>query len=287
MTDTTTLTAPAAAHIVLDLETLSTQPNALVLSIGATALDRLGNSVSNGDFYVVLKQAEQGAVRHISQSTIDWWEKQSLEAQQEAFKPTKCTCYVEDALDAFTDWIESITDPKQVQIWGNGSSFDNVILGSLYDAWHKERPWKFWNDRDMRTLLELHPHAKDVGPFDGIKHHALHDARHEAKQLAVVLKATSAPTDQRHVKFARLLDHPEVGQVLMRVETDTEEDEDKLTFTFRGGWLGESVGWTSFGFFFPDDDAPNRLLASMTDVAAISIVSQQIKEIREQMGVKA
>ena len=40
----------------------------------------------------------------------------------------------------------------------------------------------------MRTVLDMHKAAKDVGPFEGIKHHALHDARHEAKQLAKALK---------------------------------------------------------------------------------------------------
>lgn len=177
------LPAEQAAHIVVDLETLSTQPNALVLSIGAVALTSSGTPVEGGNFYVVLKQDEQGAVRHISQSTVAWWEQQSTEAQQAAYKPTVCTSFVEDALDGFSDWVESITDPKQVLVWGNGCSFDNVILANLYDDWHRERPWSFWNDRDMRTVTGLMPVLKML-PFEGIKHHALHDAKHEAAQLS-------------------------------------------------------------------------------------------------------
>ena len=91
--------------------------------------------------------------------------------------------YIEDALDGFSDWVESITDPKQVLVWGNGCSFDNVILASLYDDWHRERPWSFWNDRDMRTVTGLMPVLKML-PFEGTKHHALHDAKHEAAQLS-------------------------------------------------------------------------------------------------------
>lgn len=176
-----------AAHIVVDLETLSTQPNALVLSIGAVALTKFGVPVESGSFYVALKQAEQGAVRHIQQSTMDWWEKQSIEAQQAAYKPTVCTSFVEDALNGFSDWIESIADPKQVLVWGNGCSFDNVILASLYDDWHLERPWSFWNDRDMRTITGLMPIVKML-PFEGVKHHALHDAKHEASQLSYAIQ---------------------------------------------------------------------------------------------------
>ena len=177
------LHAEQAAHIVVDLETLSVQPNALVLSIGAVALTSTGTPVDGGNFYVVLKQKQQGAVRHISQSTVDWWEQQSIEAQQASYKPTVCTSYIEDALDGFSDWVESITDPKQVLVWGNGCSFDNVILASLFDDWHCERPWNFWNDRDMRTVTGLMPVLKML-PFEGTKHHALHDAKHEAAQLS-------------------------------------------------------------------------------------------------------
>lgn len=36
----------------------------------------------------------------------------------------------------------------------------------------------------MRTILNLHPAAKDMGDFVDVKNYALHDARHEAKQLA-------------------------------------------------------------------------------------------------------
>ena len=36
----------------------------------------------------------------------------------------------------------------------------------------------------MRAILDLHPTAKDVGEFVDVKHYALHDAHHEAKQLA-------------------------------------------------------------------------------------------------------
>lgn len=281
MTENQATPTPCADHIVLDLETLSTQPHAIVVSIGAVALNAQGEVVSEFHTPVICSSQPD---RDVSESTCQWWDGQSDEAKAASILAADAIPAGE-ALQAFSAWVLEHANPKTVKVWGNGSNFDNVILSSLYtDHPQLSRPWSYWNDRDMRTLLDLHPHAKDVGPFEGIKHHALHDARHEAKQLGVVLKAAAAPSDESHLKFARLLNHPEVGQVLVRVETDDKEDEDKLTFTFRGDWLDANVGWISSGFFFAKEDAPYRLLESMTDEAVLAIVTKQVKEIRRMTG---
>lgn len=190
----------AAAHIVLDLETLSTDPHATVASIGAVALTAQGSFVS--EFHQAVSTEHQYA-RHISPSTCEWWDKQSNEARAASILAPNPAHPIE-ALKEFTCWVLQISDPKKVKVWGNGSGFDNVILSSLFADYHGlERPWAYWNDRDMRTVLDLHPHAKDVGEFVGIKHHALYDAQHEAKQLARVLATTqSAVQEMNAIKQA-------------------------------------------------------------------------------------
>lgn len=59
-----------------------------------------------------------------------------------------------------------------------------MIVRSLYGTFAPQLPWEWFFDRDMRTILNLHPAAKDMGDFVDVKNYALHDARHEAKQLA-------------------------------------------------------------------------------------------------------
>lgn len=182
------ITTVQATHIVLDLETLSTQPNAIVASIGAVALTATGGFVSEFHMAVTTDQFRQ-CHRHMCPKTIAWWSEQSDDAKLASVSARKTTLPSE-ALQAFTAWVLQHSDPKKVKVWGNGSSFDNVILSSLYaDYPELTRPWAYWNDRDMRTVLDLHPQAKNVGDFDGVKHNALHDARHEAKQLAAALRA--------------------------------------------------------------------------------------------------
>ena len=72
-------------------------------------------------------------------------------------------------------------------VWGNGATFDNVILRRAFDDCAIEAPWPFWHDRDLRTILGLYPEAK-AREFEGVKHHALHDARHEARMLIDALR---------------------------------------------------------------------------------------------------
>lgn len=188
--------APQAAHIVLDLETLSTQPNAVIASIGAVALTASGGFVS--EFHVPITTGNfRQCHRHVCAKTVEWWEQQSEEAKLASVKAPNPTL-PHPALQAFIAWVHEHADPKKVKVWGNGSSFDNVILSSLFaDYPELERPWAYWNDRDMRTVLDLNPAAKDVGPFEGVKHNALHDARHEAKQLAKVLMATQPAVQEK------------------------------------------------------------------------------------------
>jgi len=182
--------SPSAQHIVLDLETLSTKPNAAVISIGAVALDSEGNFL--GEFHQALNPDQPG--RDVDQTTVQWWESQSAEAQEASYK-AKDTVTATVGMYMFSAWICCVGVPEKVKMWGNGSSFDCTILSSLYDQSHELRhpkPWAWWDDRDMRTLLDAFPAAKDVGEFVGVKHHALHDARHEAKQLAKALRLMAA-----------------------------------------------------------------------------------------------
>lgn len=71
-----------------------------------------------------------------------------------------------------------------------GSTFDNVILRGAYERAGKICPWLFWNDHDVRTLVNL---GRSIGfdpkkdmPFIGDQHNALADARHQAKYVSAI-----------------------------------------------------------------------------------------------------
>ncbi|HFU1809209.1 TPA: 3'-5' exonuclease, partial [Escherichia coli] len=53
-------------------------------------------------------------------------------------------------------------------------------------------PWRYYNDRDVRTIVELGKtidfDARTVIPFEGVRHNALDDARHQAKYVTATIQ---------------------------------------------------------------------------------------------------
>lgn len=179
-----------AIHFVLDLETMSTAPNAAIAAIGCVRVQQ-GQIVD--EFYErVNLESSRAMGGEIDTPTLQWWLTQPLEARQEVSGELPGQSII-IALTNLSDFMHrGGLAPVEPLVWGNGSSFDNVILGSAYQRAGIPLPWKFWNDRDLRTLLALYPQAKKAIAFEGIKHHALNDARHEARQLIAALEAHAA-----------------------------------------------------------------------------------------------
>lgn len=159
-------------HVSIDLESLSLQPDAVVLSIGAAAFTLVGGVVKT--FYAVLEQPTQiEHGRSISPSTVQWWEKQSREAQEAYVGPGKDTLTV---LRQFADWFRSI--PSLSGVWGFGSDFDNAMLQSLYREYGVPVPWPYRMNRCGRTITACLPQRRP--PNTGTHHNALDDATYQA-----------------------------------------------------------------------------------------------------------
>lgn len=185
----------AEHHFMLDLETQSTRANAAIVSIGIVYL-RLHETTK-----AVLESAElylrtaphEGA--HVCAETLAWWRGQNEQAQREV-DGSLARINMPLALELITHFMQAqAPDKARRLVWGNGPSFDNAILTEVFRSQATEAPWEYWNDRDLRTLLAIQPAAKRLITFSGIRHHALHDARHEAALLACALQlqADQAP----------------------------------------------------------------------------------------------
>ena len=81
------------------------------------------------------------------------------------------------ALEGLAMWIGESPLP----VWGNGATFDNVILRNAYQKTGLDCPWPFWQDRCYRTLKNLAP---DIDrPELGTLHQALNDATVQAQHM--------------------------------------------------------------------------------------------------------
>lgn len=177
-----------ATHYVLDLETMGTGPNAAIVAIGCVEVHE-GQLAR--EFYQRIELADAIAKGgEVSALTIEWWLKRSEAARAEV-NGTQEAESLWNALGALRVFMAGTGLLHDVLVWGNGPSFDNVILASAYRRYGGEAPWAYWNDRDLRTLTALYPAVKNI-PFEGTRHHALHDARHEARQLVAALEMHEA-----------------------------------------------------------------------------------------------
>lgn len=176
--------------VMLYIETVGNGSNAALLSIGAVGFD-LSSGELGAEFSMKIDIESSTKFGDMDASTIKWWFKQSNAAQQvfngRAFG-------LETVLSEFLKWLSHNFDEKYVKVWGNGSGFDNVILSNAYKATGLPVPWKHWNDRDVRTMVDMGRSIKNIDPkatmeFQGTQHDALDDAKHQAKYVSAIYQA--------------------------------------------------------------------------------------------------
>lgn len=175
-------------HVMLDLETYGTVPGSVILSIGAQAFDPDAGTIDSAQsFYQVITiDSCEDAGLETNLATIEWWYKQSKEAQavlRQAYGEEPGAIGLRYALRNFTAFLGA----SSPCVWGNGSDFDNAMLTVAYERAGFPLPWKFSGNRCYRTLKNLAPRV----PMDrfGTHHNALDDARSQAVHALSIFQA--------------------------------------------------------------------------------------------------
>lgn len=166
-------------HLMVDIETMGHRSNSVICSIGAVEFSLETGATGQRFYERVSIQSCLDAGLTVNGSTIEWWLTESEEARSEIAKGGK-RLYA--TLHSFTRFVESLKT-ENLQVWGNGARFD---LGILADAYYKEHvdndiPWKFRNERDVRTLVSLNPSIRESCEKIGTTHHALDDCLSQIK----------------------------------------------------------------------------------------------------------
>ncbi|MGK6418815.1 3'-5' exoribonuclease domain-containing protein [Citrobacter freundii] len=183
-------------HLMVDMETMGNSPDAPIVSIGAVFFDPSTGNTGAEFYQVVSLESSMSFGMKPDASTIQWWLKQSSEARS-AILVDEAMGLLE-TLELLADFIaeNAANGSHTVQLWGNGCSFDNVILRRAYALTDTPFTVPFWNDRDVRTMVEL---GKSVGinprldiPFEGEMHNALSDARHQVKYVSAIWQRLTA-----------------------------------------------------------------------------------------------
>ena len=136
---------------MLDIETLATTPDAVVMSVGVVKFDPHTGTPYNKTLWRPDIDEQTERDRHVSESTLEWWSKLPQHIQDDAFSEEGRIPVVEfmKELNRFCVGAD--------KIWCQGPQFDMLILENLYIQWGHHFGWQFWQVMDCRTLFQLMP----------------------------------------------------------------------------------------------------------------------------------
>tara|TARA_R110000868_G_scaffold261331_3_gene519433 strand:+ start:8793 stop:9326 length:534 start_codon:yes stop_codon:yes gene_type:complete len=170
-------------HVMIDLETLGTGHDAVILSLGAVKFEPMKPGSDIDSFHVTINPAS--CLAHgltVTGDTIMWWlNSERSVARRELLAQPSVDLW--DALDGFATWFGGDSMP----VWGNGATFDNVILRTAFEKVGIMCPWAFYHDRCYRTIkgFALHVDMKR----EGTHHNALDDAVSQARHLQAIVES--------------------------------------------------------------------------------------------------
>lgn len=178
--------------IVIDIETLGTKENAVIVSIGALIFNR---SDAPGTFkaeFDIRVDIDDQPGRIIEPGTVKFWMKPGMEeARKMAFNGPK-GIRLGLALKQLDDFIK---EHKPNEAWACSPSFDMSILQNAYRAHRQEFPIMFWKWSCVRTMENFFygkntRKAGGINDLGGVAHDALDDCKMEALVLQKIHSAS-------------------------------------------------------------------------------------------------
>lgn len=182
-------------NVMIDLETLGTQAGCVIAQIAAVAFDEDGLQ-DDISLRIDLEDAQRAGLV-IEAGTVRWWlTHDTAQGARGLFAP-EGALPLRPALELLSGWLRPL-EPET--IWCKGASFDFPILAAAYHAVGLELPWKYRDERCLRTLAALAPAV--LLPRAQQAHDALADALAQAEQASKILRTMRAFQQHLHQKFA-------------------------------------------------------------------------------------
>jgi len=168
--------------VMLDLETLGTRPDCVIMTIGAVKFNPFDTDSDPGPgIYLRMDIEEQLALgRTVDDSTITWWAKQDTRVRTEAWEGGDRNS-INDLKRELNRFLVGVDD-----IWTQGPVFDIAILEDLYRSQKWGFPWSFWQIRDSRTLFKVANHRLERGRDQA--HNALIDCVYQAQAVQKIYR---------------------------------------------------------------------------------------------------
>lgn len=180
----------AYEHLMVDIETLGTQSNSVILSIAAVNFD-LDNGRTGERFYqnIALRSSmDMGLV--IDPDTLKWWLQQDKGPLAASLTEERNLSQV---LADFISFCKNLGQDN-LKVWGNAARFDLGLVENACNRAGLLLPWKYYDERDVRTLAAFAPQIKEAIPFRGNKHHPLDDCLYQIRYCTEIWKSLKPQT---------------------------------------------------------------------------------------------
>lgn len=167
--------------VMLDLETLATTPDCVILTFGAVKFDPFDGTkpMDQGIYFRVNVDQQIELGRRVDDDTVAWWGRQNDAVREEALGEHD-RVELEEFARQLNKFIANAT-----RVWAQGPTFDIVILENLYRQLGKPTPWQFYKIRDSRTLLKALGDDREPGE---LLHNALADCVSQAQAIQSAVK---------------------------------------------------------------------------------------------------
>ncbi len=171
-----------STSVMLDLETLGTRPDCVILTLGAIKFDPFSDKEPGPGIYFRMDIEDQlSKGRTVDDSTIEWWAQQDPRVREEAMGESGDRIDVAKLKYELNKFLVGVD-----YIWAQGPAFDIVILEDLYRSQGWGFPWHFWQIRDSRTLFGVHGDPREKGRDQA--HNALMDCYYQAIGVQQIYK---------------------------------------------------------------------------------------------------
>lgn len=183
-----------AKHLMVDLETLGLEVDAVILSVGMVGFEfipepadelRWGVNIT-GEYLTRLNVRHQLMDgRTVTPTTLTWWASpaQRLAAAQEREHKDVISPY--DTWQGMYKFVQGI---EKDYVWCQGAAFDFPKLASFTAAYGGGAElWPFYVERDSRTLIGGTDVDKGKIVVDGPAHNPLSDCRRQIEAMRLAL----------------------------------------------------------------------------------------------------
>lgn len=176
--------------IMVDIETLGTDYDAVITQIGACCFDRYSGEVGAEFLCNVDIDSQLRLNRVVSGGTIKFW----FDQPKKNVTWIKNTVSFTRALNDLYIWIKAKSYKRTTNFWSH-ATFDFPILCSAYNMIEHKLPFSYRNLRDIRTLVDL-SNIKRTKVKEVKTHNALDDCVRQVKYCVECFNKLKGKNDE-------------------------------------------------------------------------------------------